>query len=124
MPRQLVGIIARVGSGLYAKKNGGGGGSGFGPPSSSSGTASKKASRGGKSGRRGGNDIVSVLNDDDDDASSRRGKGGNEKKFSRTFVKADQDRLLNDLAAKSARTIIGRAVAKSPEYGTPNMDPF
>ncbi len=31
---------------------------------------------------------------------------------------------MNDLAARSANTIIGRAVAKSPEYGTPNMDPF
>jgi aspartyl/asparaginyl beta-hydroxylase (cupin superfamily) len=32
--------------------------------------------------------------------------------------------VLNDLAIKSAQTIIGRAVARSPQYNTPNMDPF
>ena len=94
---------------LFAKSGGGGG---FGS-TSSSGTPSKgKASRG-KSRR----DIISALNDDD-------GPSKDAKSFSRTFVKSDQDRLLNDLAARSARTIIGRAVATSPDYGTPDMDPF
>jgi hypothetical protein len=98
--------------GLFAKSGGGGG---FGA-SSSSGTPSKgKASRG-KSGR----DIISALSDDDDPSKEKK----DAKSASRTFVKADQDRLLNDLAARSARTIIGRAVATSPDYGTPDMDPF
>ena len=102
-------------NGLFAKTKSGGGG-GFG---SSSGTPSKgKASRG-KSGR-GDYDIISALNDDDGLSKEKK----DAKSFSRTFVKADQDRLLNDLAARSARTIIGRAVSTSPEYGTPDMDPF
>jgi len=103
---------SRTPNGLFAK---GGGGGGFGA-SSSSGTPSKgKASRG-KSGR----DIISALSDDDDPSKEKK----DAKSSSRTFVKADQDRLLNDLAATSARTIIGRAVATSPDYGTPDMDPF
>jgi hypothetical protein len=32
--------------------------------------------------------------------------------------------VINDLAIKSAQTVIGRAVARSPQYNTPDMDPF
>lgn len=98
--------------GLFAKSGGGGG---FGAYSSSGNPSKGKASRG-KSGR----DIISALSDDDDPSKEKK----DAKSASRTFVKADQDRLLNDLAARSARTIIGRAVATSPDYGTPDMDPF
>eukprot|EP00581_Thalassiosira_minuscula_P011438 CAMPEP_0183728698 /NCGR_PEP_ID=MMETSP0737-20130205/28692_1 /TAXON_ID=385413 /ORGANISM="Thalassiosira miniscula, Strain CCMP1093" /LENGTH=425 /DNA_ID=CAMNT_0025960709 /DNA_START=31 /DNA_END=1308 /DNA_ORIENTATION=+ len=103
-------------NGLYAKKKtrsssggGFGGGGGFG-----SSPTKKKASRG-KSGR---GDLISTLNDDDSIKKKEK------KSFSRTFVKSDQEQMLNDLAAKSAETIIGQAVAKSPEYNTPEMDPF
>mmetsp|Transcript_9381 Transcript_9381/g.21160 ORF Transcript_9381/g.21160 Transcript_9381/m.21160 type:complete len:422 (-) Transcript_9381:389-1654(-) len=100
---------------LHVKKNskssGGGFGGGFG---SSSTTPSKKKAARGKSGR---GDLISTLNDDD----SKKKK---EKSISQTYVKSDQDQLLNDLAAKSAETIIGQAVAKSPDYNSPDMDPF
>lgn len=94
---------------LYAKKNARStGGGGFGSSSSSATPPKGKKSRG---------DLISALNDDDDSKME-------EKKFSRTFVKTDQEQLLNDLAAKSSRTIIGQAVSKSPDYGSPDMDPF
>mmetsp|Transcript_27390 Transcript_27390/g.49388 ORF Transcript_27390/g.49388 Transcript_27390/m.49388 type:complete len:423 (-) Transcript_27390:113-1381(-) len=100
---------------LYAKKksssSGGFGGGGFG--SSSTAPSKKKAARG-KSGRA---DLLSTLNDDD----SKKKK---DKSSSQTFVKSDQEQLLNDLAAKSAQTIIGKAVASSPDYNSPDMDPF
>ncbi|KAL7537115.1 hypothetical protein ACHAWF_005665 [Thalassiosira exigua] len=97
---------------LHAKKksknSSGGFGGGFGS------STSKKKSPTRKSGRP---DLLSALNDDD----SKKKK---EKSFSQTYVKSDQEQLLNDLAAKSAQTIIGRAVAKSPDYNSPDMDPF
>ena len=99
---------------IHAKKkakssSGGGFGGGFG----SSAPTKKKASRG-KSGR---SDLISALNDDDS-------KKKESKSFSRTFVKSEQEDMLNELAAKSATTVIGKAVAKSPHYNTPEMDPF
>jgi len=101
-------------SSLYAKKkakSSGGGGfrGGFGSP-----TPTKKKSSRGKSGR---SDLISALNDDDS-------KKKESKSFSRTYVKSEQEDMLNDLAAKSSTTIIGKAVAKSPHYNTPEMDPF
>lgn len=101
-------------SSLYAKKKakssgGGGFGGGFGSP-----TPTKKKSSRGKSGR---SDLISALNDDDS-------KKKESKSFSRTYVKSQQEDMLNDLAAKSSTTIIGRAAAKSPHYNTPEMDPF
>jgi hypothetical protein len=99
---------------LFARSGGGGG---FGSSSSSGTPPKRKASRG-KSGR-GDYDIISALNDYGPGTEKKDAKS-----FSRTFVKADQDRLLNDLAARSTRTAIGRAVATSPDYGTPDMDPF
>eukprot|EP00985_Skeletonema_marinoi_P019551 scaffold11245_cov130-Skeletonema_marinoi.AAC.4 len=101
-------------SSLYAKKKakssgGGGFGGGFGSP-----TPTKKKSSRGKSGR---SDLISALNDDDS-------KKKESKSFSRTYVKSEQEDMLNDLAAKSSTTIIGKAVAKSPHYNTPEMDPF
>lgn len=101
-------------SSLYAKKKaknsgGGGFGGGFGSP-----TPTKKKSSRGKSGR---SDLISALNDDDS-------KKKESKSFSRTYVKSEQEDMLNDLAAKSSTTIIGRAAAKSPHYNTPEMDPF
>jgi len=100
---------------LHAKKksksgSGGGFGGGFG---SSAAATKKKASRG-KSGR---SDLISALNDDDSNKKES-------KSFSRTYVKSEQEDLLNDLAAKSSTTAIGKAVAKSPYYNTPEMDPF
>jgi aspartyl/asparaginyl beta-hydroxylase (cupin superfamily) len=97
---------------LYAKKNSSSGG-GFGGRFGSSATNKKKASRG-KSGR---SDLISALNDDDS-------KKKESKSFSRTFVKTEQEAMLNDLAAKSSNTAIGKAVAKSPLFNTPEMDPF
>jgi len=101
-------------SSLYAKKKAkssgsGGFGGGFGSP-----TQTKKKSSRGKSGR---SDLISALNDDDS-------KKKESKSFSRTYVKSEQEDMLNDLAAKSSTTIIGKAVAKSPHYNTPEMDPF
>jgi len=92
----------------------GGGGGGFGSASS---TKKKK-----KSGRP---DLLSALNDD---GSSK--KKSDKKSFSQTYVKSDQEALLEDLAAKSADTVIGRAVANSPigravvENPEYEMDPF
>ncbi len=101
---------------LHAKKNARSiGGGGFG--ASSAKVAKEKSGRVGGDG--GSSNLISILNEDNDDESKRK-----EQKFSRTFVKTDQERLLNDLAAKSSRTIIGRAVSKSPDYGLPQMDPF
>ena len=102
---------------LFAKKKtrnsgGGFGGGGFG--SSSTTPSNKKKPTKGKSGRP---DLLSALNDDDS-------KKKEEKSFSQTYVKSDQEQLLNELAAKSAQSIIGQAVAKSPEYNSPDMDPF
>lgn len=106
---------------LYAKKkskssSGSGGGFGAGGGFGSSTPSKKKAASGGKAGR--GADLLSTLNDEE----SKKKK--EKKEFSRTYVKSDQEQLLSDLAAKSETTIIGRAVAKSPEYNTPEMDPF
>jgi hypothetical protein len=89
---------------------GGGFGGGFG----SSATKKKNKASRGKSGR---SDLISALNDDDS-------KKKEAKSFSRTFVKTEQEAMLNDLAAKSSNTAIGRAVAKSPHFNTPDMDPF
>lgn len=108
---------------LHAKKKskssasggGFGGGGGFGSASST-----KKKTARGKSGRA---DLLSALDDDGSKKSSK-------KSFSQTYVKSDQEALLDDLAAKSADTIIGRAVAKSPigkavaENPEYEMDPF
>ena len=92
-----------------SKSSGGGFGGGFGASSTPS--SKKKSSRG-----KGRGDLISTLNDD----------GANKKddKFSRTYVKSDQEKLLNDLAAQSASTIIGRVVAASPDYNSPDIDPF
>jgi len=104
---------------LFGSTNSGGG---FGSSSSSSSSSSGKLPKQ-KTARSGKNNLISALNDDDNTKKSKK-KATEKSSFSRTFVKSDQDQLLNDLAAKSATTIIGRAVAKSSEYGTPNMDPF
>ena len=110
------------GTTLHAKKNARPvGGGGFGSSRSSASSSSSAKVGKGKFGRGGGgsSDLISTLNDDDGNDSKRE-----EKKFSRTFVKTDQERLLNDLAVKSSRSIIGQAVSKSPDYGSPDMDPF
>mmetsp|Transcript_31652 Transcript_31652/g.63141 ORF Transcript_31652/g.63141 Transcript_31652/m.63141 type:complete len:429 (+) Transcript_31652:76-1362(+) len=99
---------------------GGGFGGGFGTKSSSSSTSSNKKKNTPARGKSGRADLLSALNDDD--ASSKKTKA--EKSFSRTFVKSEQEQILNDLAARSSTTAIGRAVAKSPHYNTPDMDPF
>ena len=102
---------------LHAKKSARSiGGGGFGA-SSAKGAKGKSGRVGGGGG--GSSDLISTLNEDNDDESKRK-----EQKFSRTFVKTDQEQLLNDLAARSSRTIIGQAVSKSPDYGLPQMDPF
>eukprot|EP00574_Skeletonema_japonicum_P012843 CAMPEP_0201734836 /NCGR_PEP_ID=MMETSP0593-20130828/35441_1 /ASSEMBLY_ACC=CAM_ASM_000672 /TAXON_ID=267983 /ORGANISM="Skeletonema japonicum, Strain CCMP2506" /LENGTH=419 /DNA_ID=CAMNT_0048228275 /DNA_START=33 /DNA_END=1292 /DNA_ORIENTATION=+ len=98
---------------IHAKKKSKGSGGGFGGGFGSSASTKKKASRG-KSGR---SDLISVLNDDDS-------KKKESKSFSRTYVKSEQEDMLNDLAAKSSTTVIGKAVARSPHYNTPEMDPF
>jgi aspartyl/asparaginyl beta-hydroxylase (cupin superfamily) len=98
-------------------------GGGFGSSSSSS--SSSKLPK--QKSSRGKNNLISALNDTNDDNTkkkSKKTKTDEKASFSRTFVKSDQDQLLNDLAAKSATKIIGQAVSKSPDYGTPNMDPF
>ena len=99
---------------LFAKKKSKGGGGGFGGGFGSSSAPTKKKAPRGKSGR---GDLISTLNDDDS-------KKKQKKSTSQTYVKSDQEQLLNDLAAKSADSVIGRAVAKSPEYNSPDMDPF
>eukprot|EP00804_Cyclotella_cryptica_P001669 CCRYP_009052-RA/>CCRYP_009052-RA protein AED:0.03 eAED:0.03 QI:28/1/1/1/0.5/0.66/3/1157/488 len=95
-----------------SKKSTSVGGTGFGDGFGQS--SKKKAPSRGKSGRA---DLISALNDDDS-------KKKESKSFSRTFVKSDQEKLLNDLAMKSSQTVIGQAVSKSPQYNTPDMDPF
>jgi aspartyl/asparaginyl beta-hydroxylase (cupin superfamily) len=97
-----------------SKSKGEGSGGGFGGGFGASSSKKKASPSRGKSGRA---DLLSTLNDEDS-------KKKESKSFSRTFVKSDQEQLLNDLAAKSANTIIGRAVARSPQYNTPKMDPF
>lgn len=110
--KQAPAVIALL---LFGSTNSGGG---FGSSSSSSGKLPKQKAA------RGKNNLISALNDTYDTKTSKKKATEEKSSFSRTFVKSDQDQLLNDLAAKSATTIIGQAVAKSPEYDTPNMDPF
>ena len=87
-------------SGLAAAK-------GFGAPGSP--RKSKK--------KNSGNRLADTLNDRPRPATSSKSKGT-------TFVKSEQDELLAQLAATSANTPIGRAVAESPLAGTPDADPF
>ena len=94
---------------LYAKKKTTrSSGGGFGASSPSKKKSSSKA--------KGGRDLISTLNDDD--TSSKKMKN------TQTYNKSDQEQMLNELAEKSESTIIGQAVAKYPEYNTPDMDPF
>jgi hypothetical protein len=103
-----------LGAKKKAKRGGAGsGGGGFGAASPAKTPSKKKAARG-----KGRADLRSAL--DDDGATQPR----QEKSFSRTYVKSDQERLLAELAASSAQTVIGRAIAKSPAYNSPEMDPF
>ena len=104
-------VLSSTKTSLHAKKKANSGGGGFG----SSATSKKKAPRG-KSGR---SDLLSALNDDDSKKKKKESTS-----FSRTFVKTEQEDMLNDLAAKSSTTAIGKAVAKSPYFNTPEMDPF
>ena len=41
-----------------------------------------------------------------------------------TYVKSDQDALVEQLQAAAATSALGRAVASSPLYGTPDLDEF
>lgn len=102
---------------LHAKKNskggGGFGGGGFGSAAASSNQKKKKKKKKGSP-----RDLLSAL---DDDGSQTKKDG---KAFSRTYVKSDQERLLDELAAKSSGSAIGRAVSTSPDHDTPDADPF
>ncbi|KAL7487973.1 hypothetical protein ACHAW6_013565 [Cyclotella cf. meneghiniana] len=112
-PKSSGGNRSRCNGLLYAsKKTTNSGGAGFGGGFGQS--SKKKAPSRGKPGR---GDLISALNDEDS-------KKKESKSFSRTFVKSDQEKLLNDLAMKSSQTVIGKAVSKSPQYNTPDMDPF
>ena len=98
---------------LYAKKktprSSSVGGSGFGTSSPSKPTKKKKSNARGN--------LISALNDDNTNNKKK-------KENKQTFVKSDQEQLLNELAIKSEASIIGQAVSKCPEYNTPDMDPF
>jgi len=86
-------------------KRGGGGGGGFGGGGS---TSTNKKNK--KKGR-----LISTLNDENKPK---------KKSNAQTYVKSEQDALLQSLATQSATNPIGRAVSSSPYYNTPDMDPF
>jgi len=96
-------------SSLYAKKEKKGGGGGFGGGGASNAAKSKK-----KRGRGQGN-LLDTLEDKNEKPKKNKAQ---------TYVKSDQDALLQSLAAKSATSVIGQAVASSPYHNTPEADPF
>ncbi|EJK75927.1 hypothetical protein THAOC_02331 [Thalassiosira oceanica] len=99
--RRSVITAIRPTSQVRAKAGGFGGGGGFG--------SSSKPKKNKKRGRSGRGDLVSALSDDE----------SKPKKPSRTFVKSEQEQMLNELAAKCATTAVGRAVARAPDVDDP-----
>ena len=87
-----------------ASKGFGGGHGGFG---SSSKTKSKKKGKG---------KLISTLAD--------KPKSSKSKQKGVTYVKSEQDALLQQLASTASLSPIGQAVAASPIHGTPDADPF
>ena len=102
---------------LEAKKGGGGfgSGSGFGNNKSSSNTSTSTKSK--KSTRKSKGNLIANLNDE----SSTKEKGG---KRGMTYVKSEQDALLQQLAANASLSPIGQAVAASPQHLSTDADPF
>ena len=103
---------------LFAKKKGkkrpaaaSSGGCGFGAPTSST-TASKSKNV----ARKGKGNLIATLNDEP--SNKKVGKGGV------TYVKSEQDALLEALANTASVSPIGQAVANSPMHGQPDADPF
>lgn len=69
-----------------------------------------------KSNRKSKGNLLSTLNDDP--STKRKAKKGV------TYVKSEQDALLQSLAASASLSPVGEAVAQSPMHGTPEADPF
>ncbi len=103
-------------SALFAKKKGGKrkssrSGAGFGASTTSAPPRKSKAS-----GKSKGN-LMATLNDEPSAKSKSKNKGV-------TYVKSEQDALLQSLAATASLSPIGEAVSKSPMHGTVDADPF
>lgn len=101
---------------LFAKKKGkkrpaAASSGGFGAPTSST-TASKSKNV----ARKGKGNLIATLNDEP--SNKKVGKGGV------TYVKSEQDALLEALANTASVSPIGQAVANSPMHGQPDADPF
>jgi hypothetical protein len=99
---------------LQAKKGGGkkrasGGGGGFGATTSKK----KKAT----STRKQKGNLIATLNDEPSN-------NGNKKTRGVTYVKSEQDALLQALAETASLSPIGQAVAASPAHLSPDADPF
>ncbi len=98
-------------NGSKSSYNGGGGGGGFGSSSSNSSTTKNK-----KSTRKTKGNLIAALNDEPS-TKQKTPKG-------MTYVKAEQDALLQSLANTASLSPIGKAVAASPLHSTPDADPF
>jgi aspartyl/asparaginyl beta-hydroxylase (cupin superfamily) len=100
-----------------AKKKGGkkrsSGGGGFGSkPTTTTTTKNKKVT----STRKTKGNLLATLNDEP--TNKKNGKGGV------TYVKSEQDALLQQLASTASLSPIGQAVAASPHHLSPDADPF
>jgi len=92
---------------------GGGGGFGGGTKSKSRNASSKKKDRKSRKGK-----LVTNLRDDIPTETTKTQQKGS------TYVKSDQDALLESLANAASQSPIGEAVANSPMHNTPDADPF
>lgn len=103
---------------LNAKKksstNSEGGGAGFGTKKSSSSSTSKSKR----------NNLIAALNDEPSNRSKARSNAAKQGYKAKTFVKSEQDAMLESLAASASKSPIGQVVAMSPWHGTPEADPF
>ncbi len=106
---------------LHAKKKSSGGGfgsgNGFGSKSSSSSSSSSTTTKSKKSTRKSKGNLIATLNDEP----SQKQKAG---KRGMTYVKSEQDALLEQLASTASLSPIGQAVAASPQHLSTDADPF
>ena len=98
-----------------------GSGAGFGASSSTSNASFSSSSSSPKkdaSTRKSKGNLLSTLNDEPSKSNKEKVRGG----F--TYVKSEQDDLLDSLARTASFSPIGNAVANSPMHGSPDADPF
>lgn len=109
-------IVAESVSQCNAKKKASsGGGSGFGVKKASTPISNQKSKR---------NNLIAALNDEPSNRNKARSNAAKQGYKAKTYVKAEQDAMLESLAASASKSPIGQVVANSPMHGTPQADPF